>query len=85
MKKLLGIAAFILALAPLAQAQDSPAALAGHPDARNDRNVQSEKTMVHHDRAGAKHMRHAKRHHAKHHRAGKHPLVRDLPDGGKAK
>jgi hypothetical protein len=36
MKKLLGIAALMLAFSPLAHAQGYP----GHPDARNDRRVE---------------------------------------------
>ena len=69
MKKLLGIAALILAFSPFAQAQNDGAGLPGHPDARNDRNMASQDrgTIVHHDQVGAKHMHHAKRHHAKHH------------------
>lgn len=65
MKKLLSIAALILAFSPFAQAQNGGAGLAGHPDARNDRNMASQDhgAMVHHDQDGAKHMRHAKRHH----------------------
>lgn len=37
MKKLLGVAALLIAFAPFAQAQDSSGVLASHPDARNDR------------------------------------------------
>lgn len=71
MKKLLGIAALILAFSPFAQAQNGGEGLAGHPDARNDRNMVSQDrgTMAHHDQDGAKHVRHVKRHHhVKHHR-----------------
>lgn len=75
MKKLLSIAALILAFSPLVQAQNSGAGLPGHPDARNDRNGASNYSgaPVHNDRMGVKPMRHAKpKHHAKrlpkHHR-----------------
>jgi len=70
MKKLLGIAALILAFSPLAQAQNNSDALSGHPDARNDRQMESHdrRTVVHHDRKRVKHVRHAKPvHHVKHH------------------
>ena len=69
MKKLLGIAAFILAFSPFAQAQNGGEGLAGHPDARNDRNMTSQDrgAMVHHEQDGVQHMRHVKRHHAKRH------------------
>ncbi|MFC3106717.1 hypothetical protein ACFQAT_27425 [Undibacterium arcticum] len=69
MKNLLGIATLILAFTPLAQAQNSGAGLPGHPDARNDRQIESNDrgTNVHHDHEGAKHVRHAMHHHAKHH------------------
>ncbi len=43
MKKLFGIAALLLALTPFAQAQNSGDPLAGHPDARNDRKVETTK------------------------------------------
>ena len=69
MKKLLGIAALILAFTPFAQAQNG-AGLSGHPDARNDRHMESydHGRVVHTDHIGAKHMRHVMhRHHAKHH------------------
>ncbi|MGV8893663.1 MAG: hypothetical protein ACOH2K_12125 [Burkholderiaceae bacterium] len=69
MKKLLGIAALVLAFTPLAQAQNGGDGLAGHPDARNDRTVEAQgsKTIVHHKHAVAKHVRHVKRHHRAHH------------------
>lgn len=72
MKKLLSIAALILAFSPLAQA----AGLPGNPDARNDRNVASHDSgaMMHHHKNGAKHMHHAKHvHHMKHHHHNVHP------------
>lgn len=66
MKKLLGIAALILAFSPFAQAQGLP----GHPDARNDRNGGA---MMQKDRDSAKPVRHAKRHPMKrHHVVKKH-------------
>lgn len=65
MKKLLGIAALILAFSPLAQAQNSGAGLAGHPDARNDRQMEP------HDHGSTthrmKHMHHHKHHPVTHH------------------
>ena len=71
MKKLLGIAALILAFSPFAQAQNNNEELSGHPDARNDRNMESHdrRTVVHHHRKTVKHMRH-ERHvrYTKHHR-----------------
>jgi hypothetical protein len=71
MKKLLGIAALILAFTPLAQAEG----LAGHEDARNDRRMESydRGAMEHHDHAAAKHMRHAP-HYAKHRRHDDHKM-----------
>ena len=82
MKKLLSIAALILAFSPLVQAQNSGAGLPGHPDARNDRIGASNysEAPVHNDRMGARPMQHAKpmhqmKHHPKHHmkRYSKHP------------
>lgn len=69
MKKLLGIAALILAFTPFAQAQNGGEGLTGHPDARNDRPVQSQdsRTTLHHKHDGAKHVRHVKHHHRAHH------------------
>lgn len=71
MKKLLGIAALILAFTPFAQAQGLP----GHEDARNDRQMESSDRgeMAHHDHEGAKHMRHA-HHHAKPHHHDEHKM-----------
>ncbi|MDR3454253.1 MAG: hypothetical protein P4L96_15905 [Rhodoferax sp.] len=66
MKKLLALAAFILAFAPLAQAQD--AGPYGHPEARNDRSMQSMERDMHQHRAPAKHMRHMKHHRPAHHK-----------------
>ena len=66
MKKLLGIAALVLAFTPLAQAQGLP----GHEGARNDRPMESydREPMARHDHGGAKHMRHVMhRHHEKRH------------------
>lgn len=62
MKKLLGIAAVLLAFTPFAQAQNMGDPLAGHPDARNDRSPQSyEGRTVEHKK------HHDKKHHAKKH------------------
>ena len=66
MKKLLGLVAFILAFAPLAHAQGNDAGPFGHPDARNDRQMQSHERDVHH-RAVARHAHHVK-HDADHRR-----------------
>ena len=41
MKKLLSLAALFLACIPGAYAQNNGASLAGHPDARNDRQMES--------------------------------------------
>lgn len=64
MKKLLSIAALILAFTPVAQAQNTPEALAGHPDARNDRSMatQDRGTIGPQRHAGAKKVRHGMRH-----------------------
>ena len=64
MKKLLGIAVLALAFAPFAQAQTSDT-LAGHPDARNDRQAESpvRATAAKKAKPGAKKVRHAKPHH----------------------
>lgn len=67
MKKILSIAALILAFSPLAQAQNNGEGLSGHPDARNDRQMESQDrgNTVHHR---VKHVRHAKQvRHVKHH------------------
>ena len=62
MKKLFGIAALLFALTPFAQAQNSGDPLAGHPDARNDR--QMETHPGDYKREPAKHHRKApKKHH----------------------
>ena len=58
MKKLFGIAALLLAFTPFAQAQNSGDPLAGHPDARNDRQVEPAKQEpVAHHRKPVKHHR----------------------------
>ncbi|WP_442781941.1 hypothetical protein [Collimonas fungivorans] len=59
MKKLFGIAALLLALTPFAQAQNSGDPLAGHPDARNDRKVETYKQepAKHHGKVVKKHHR----------------------------
>lgn len=57
MKKLLGVAALLIAFAPFAQAQDSSGVLASHPDARNDRTAVEAAAA-----APAKHVK-AKAHH----------------------
>jgi len=74
MKKLLGLVAFILAFSPLAQAQDN-SDLRGHPDARNDRQMQSHERDVHH-RVVARHMRHVK-HDMDHRMDHRHPRRAD--------
>ena len=54
MKKLLGVAALILAFSPFAQAQG----LSDHPDARNDRRMESEHAAaVQRHHASKKHMK----------------------------
>lgn len=67
MKKLLSIAALLLAFSPFAQAQNG--SLSGHPDARNDRNAVSSYSehAVHKNHMGAKSRHHVKRHHPRHH------------------
>jgi len=60
MKKLLGLLAFMLAFAPLAHAQDHDAGPFGHPDARNDRQVQPHERDIDHHRLVVRHARHAK-------------------------
>ena len=63
MKQLLALAAFVVAFAPLAHAQDN-AAQYGHPDALNDRPVEMhEHAMARHEH----HKMHHEAHHAKHH------------------
>lgn len=62
MKKLLGIAALMLAFSPFAHAEGYP----GHPDARNDRRV--EEYSDHRDVVVRKHpVRHVVRHRDTHH------------------
>ena len=63
MKKQFGIAAFLLVCITGAQAQETGAGLAGHPDARNDRQMQPEHKS---DRHGQKHHAMKPMHH-KHH------------------
>lgn len=61
MKKLLSIAALVLAFTPFAHAQG----LAGHEDARNDRRVEElhDRAVVkHRHHVAVKHMRHVKHH-----------------------
>ncbi|CAN5422749.1 hypothetical protein BH11PSE11_BH11PSE11_01600 [soil metagenome] len=71
MKKILGIAALILAFSPLANAQSKSDLLASHPGARNDRNPSELR-----ERASTR----AQRHHVKHrvtkhpHRIARHPV-----------
>ena len=67
MKKLLGIAALVLAFTPFAQAQNNGSGLAGHPDARNDRQPESRGHAVLHHMPHAMHHHHAKHHHMVHH------------------
>ncbi|WP_139217255.1 hypothetical protein [Collimonas sp. OK607] len=68
MKKLFGIAALLFALTPFAQAQNSGDPLAGHPDARNDRQMETHPGDYKH--GPAKHHRKApkKHHHAEEHK-----------------
>ncbi|MFJ2989503.1 hypothetical protein ACIPF8_16675 [Collimonas sp. NPDC087041] len=57
MKKLLGIAALLLAFTPFVHAQNMDNPLANHPEARNDRTPES------YDRHRApEHKRHVKKH-----------------------
>jgi hypothetical protein len=70
MKTLLGIAALILAFSPLAQAQNTGAGLAGHPDARNDRQMESPAHRTAAPRL--KHLHHAKHHPVTHHHDSHH-------------
>ncbi|AMP02429.1 hypothetical protein GN109_15660 [Collimonas pratensis] len=55
MKKLLGVAALLIAFAPFAQAQDSSGVLASHPDARNDRTPVEAAAPAKHVKAKAHH------------------------------
>ena len=66
MKKLLGIAALILAFTPFAQAQNNGSGLAGHPEARNDRQSESHPHAVPHHKHHALHHHHAKHHNMVH-------------------
>jgi hypothetical protein len=59
MKKLIAFAAFVLAFAPFAQAQNASSPLAGHPDARNDRSP-SESAVQAPAKRGAKHVKQAR-------------------------
>ncbi|MFC5474934.1 hypothetical protein [Paraherbaspirillum soli] len=73
MKKLLGIAAIILAFSPLAQAQGNDA-LAGHPEARNDRPAAESyehAPVAHKAHKGAKHVAKVKHQVKHHHKAAK--------------
>ncbi len=62
MKKILALAAFVVAFAPLAHAQDN-AAQYGHPDALNNRPVEM------HEHAMMRHEHHKMHHEAMHHEA----------------
>lgn len=67
MKKMIGIAALVLALAPFAQAQTSVRGVEGHPDARNDRQAETSSVREPVLRKGhhvAKKVRHVKHHSA---------------------
>lgn len=65
MKKILGVAALILAFSPFAQAQG----LSDHPEARNDRRMESEHAAaVQRHHAVQKHMK------MKHHRRMEHKM-----------
>jgi len=61
MKQLFAVAALILALTPLAQARTE--ALAGHPEARNDRAA-----LIVTNHPHARHLHHVRHHHVLHHR-----------------
>jgi hypothetical protein len=69
MKTQLGIVALLLACITGAHAQDSGTGLAGHPDARNDRQMQPEHRS---DRHGQKHHAMKATHHRHHPGTGKH-------------
>ncbi len=74
MKKLIGIAALILAFTPFAQAENNMGEMPGHADARNDRQVESHDrgAIQRSDHVDARHVRHAKPHHL----AKRHHMVR---------
>jgi len=63
MKKILGIAALILAFTPFAQAEGLP----GHEDARNDRQMESFDAPAHHVAKRVHHVKHHVMHHEMHH------------------
>lgn len=69
MKKFLGIAAFLLAFSPFAQAQNGDGGLSGHPDARNDRSEATSHSghVMHKTHVMTKSRHHVKRHHPRHH------------------
>jgi hypothetical protein len=69
MKTQLGIVALLLACVTGAQAQDSGTGLAGHPDARNDRQMQPEHRS---DRHGQTHQGMKPMHHKQHSGTAKH-------------
>ena len=63
MKKLLGIAALVFAMSPMAQAQSTvSSALTNHPEARNDRPAEAMTTST-----GMMHKHHMAKHHHHHH------------------
>lgn len=70
MKKLLSLAALLLACIPGAYAQNNGAGLAGHPDARNDRQMESvQRSEKHGGAKGMHHKKHTgttKNHHSRH-------------------
>lgn len=69
MKKLLSIAALLLAFSPFAQAQNGDGGLSGHPDARNDRSVATSHSgrVMHKTHVMTKSRHHVKSHHPKRH------------------
>ena len=67
MKKMIGIAALVLALSPFAQAQTSSMGVEGHPDARNDRQPETSSArepVLHKGHHDAKKVNHVKHHSA---------------------
>jgi len=68
MKKIIGIAALIMACSPFAQAQDNGDLLSRHPDARNDRQPAELRDSPVAMRPSTHHVKH----HVKHHRVVKH-------------
>ena len=63
MLKLLGIVALVAEFMPFAYAQNGSAALAGHPDARNDRSASASVHMTDGHKMIKQNVGHGKRHH----------------------